>query len=243
MYFVYPIKSKKFNKFYIGFTRDIKRRLKRRNGGIVTSTKPYRPWNLVYYEAYLSKQLAELRKKRLKQYGNSLKELKKRAGVYPPLKSGAGFSLPEILIAVTLAVILFSSTLYMLRPEEFRMKGRDARRLSDLGFLKQAIVEYHLDTGDYPDMDGIIRKSDESFGGEFQSTDGTGWIPVNLSQYLTKLYSDPLNSGDFVYRYKKSGEDYEIDAKMEEDTGKMLNSYDGGDDNDRYEVGTDLTLL
>jgi len=43
-----------------------------------TYTKLRRPWRLVYYEAYLSKEDAKIREETLKNYGSTLGHLKKR---------------------------------------------------------------------------------------------------------------------------------------------------------------------
>ena len=55
MYYVYVLLSLKDSKFYIGFSEDIKKRLADHNAGRNTSTKPRRPFELIYYEAHLSK--------------------------------------------------------------------------------------------------------------------------------------------------------------------------------------------
>ena len=54
-YFVYVLLSLKDQMFYIGFTRDVERRLKEHNAGKNTSTASRRPLTLIYYEAHLSK--------------------------------------------------------------------------------------------------------------------------------------------------------------------------------------------
>jgi len=101
MFFVYLLKSKLYNQLYIGSTNDLKRRLKEHNGGKHFSTKRYRPWNIVYFEAYISETLARMREKRLKHHGNAIRELKKRTGLLTP-KSGAGYTLIELLIAFSI---------------------------------------------------------------------------------------------------------------------------------------------
>ena len=55
MYYVYVLLSLKDKKFYIGFTLDVKRRLKEHNEGKTTSTKPRRPFVLIYFEGHYSK--------------------------------------------------------------------------------------------------------------------------------------------------------------------------------------------
>lgn len=65
-YYVYVLQSKKDKNIYIGFTRDLVRRFKRRNLGKVRSTKNRRPFVLVYYEAYKDKRDAARREYHLK---------------------------------------------------------------------------------------------------------------------------------------------------------------------------------
>ena len=78
MFYVYILQSKKDGKMYIGVTSDLKKRLQEHNNGNSTSTKHRRPFTLIYYEAYLSFKDAIGREKKLKQFKNSYKELKKR---------------------------------------------------------------------------------------------------------------------------------------------------------------------
>ncbi|MDD4996009.1 MAG: GIY-YIG nuclease family protein [Patescibacteria group bacterium] len=40
---------------------DLKERLEKHNKGLVKSTEPYRPWKVIYYEAYLNKEDAKRR--------------------------------------------------------------------------------------------------------------------------------------------------------------------------------------
>lgn len=49
MYYVYILKSVKFDKFYIGQTNDMVERLRRHNAGMEKFTSIYRPWKLVGY--------------------------------------------------------------------------------------------------------------------------------------------------------------------------------------------------
>ena len=78
MYYVYVLKSQKRNFIYIGSTPDLDRRLKEHNSKNVESTKGYVPLKLVYYEAYLDKNDALNREKKLKHHGSVIGHLKKR---------------------------------------------------------------------------------------------------------------------------------------------------------------------
>jgi len=78
MFFVYILQSKKDKSIYIGYTNDLRKRLKEHNLGLVRATKPKIPYALIYYEAYASKQNARKREHNLKLRGRSLKQLKNR---------------------------------------------------------------------------------------------------------------------------------------------------------------------
>jgi len=53
MFYVYVLKSiKKNDQLYVGYTVDLQERIKKHNHGLVQSTKPYFPWDIIFYEAY-----------------------------------------------------------------------------------------------------------------------------------------------------------------------------------------------
>ena len=56
MYFVYVLQSVKDGNFYIGFTKDVKKRFNDHVGGKNTSTECRLPLKLIYYEAHCSKE-------------------------------------------------------------------------------------------------------------------------------------------------------------------------------------------
>ena len=78
MFFVYILKSEKHRRHYIGFSDDLRERLKKHNKGYVFSTKPYLPWDIVYYEAYRTKDEAMKREHNLKLRSNAWNQLKRR---------------------------------------------------------------------------------------------------------------------------------------------------------------------
>ena len=65
-YCVYVLLSLSDNKFYIGFTADLKQRLTDHFNGYNTSTKSRRPFKLVFCEYFISKKDALRREKYLK---------------------------------------------------------------------------------------------------------------------------------------------------------------------------------
>ncbi len=78
MFYTYVLKSEKNSSLYIGFSADLKKRLKNHNDGSVDSTKHQRPWKLIYYESFLNREQAQNRETKLKQRGRAWQELKRR---------------------------------------------------------------------------------------------------------------------------------------------------------------------
>ena len=77
-YYVYLLRSKKKDLFYIGYTKNIKKRLDIHNAGLVNYTRKYIPWELTYYEGYISLEDAKAREKNLKYFGKAYTQLKLR---------------------------------------------------------------------------------------------------------------------------------------------------------------------
>jgi len=78
MYFVYILKNKRNSSLYIGFTNNLRRRLKEHAEGKSNYVGHRGVWELVYYEAYKSMKDAQVREKMLKKYGSSYGHLKQR---------------------------------------------------------------------------------------------------------------------------------------------------------------------
>lgn len=77
MYYVYILKNYSKNKFYKGFTNDLKRRMKEHNAGEAAFTKNNGPWELVYYEAFVDERAAR-RQELFYKTGQGRRILKKR---------------------------------------------------------------------------------------------------------------------------------------------------------------------
>ncbi len=77
---IYPALARK-SWVYIGCTHNLEKRLKEHMQGKVYTTRKMLPVELMYYEAYMSKDCAFQREKSLKAYGSSLGKLKSRLGI------------------------------------------------------------------------------------------------------------------------------------------------------------------
>lgn len=80
-YYTYILQSTRDNKFYVGYTNNINRRLEEHNSGLVVSTKNRIPLKLVYWEGSLSQKDALKREKYLKTSWGK-RYIKNRIGDY-----------------------------------------------------------------------------------------------------------------------------------------------------------------
>ena len=62
-YFVYILKSKQRDWHYVGMTDNVKKRYARHNKGLVNSSKPYAPFDLLLAEEFPTRKLARMREK------------------------------------------------------------------------------------------------------------------------------------------------------------------------------------
>ena len=81
MYYTYVLQSDKDDRFYTGFTKDLKLRFEQHDKVVVDSTRDRRPLRLVYYEACLHQDDVTRREKCLKTYHGKM-FLKKRLKSY-----------------------------------------------------------------------------------------------------------------------------------------------------------------
>ena len=65
-YYTYILQSLKNNSLYIGYTSTLKVRLKSHNAGENKATKPFIPYRLIFYEAFLNRIDAKNREVYLK---------------------------------------------------------------------------------------------------------------------------------------------------------------------------------
>jgi putative endonuclease len=89
MYYMYVLKGSSNPAYYIGFTKDLRKRIENHNAGGTTSTRRGRPWKLLYYEAYVIEDTARDRERKLKQRGKAWQELKYRIDPVMSAQKGA----------------------------------------------------------------------------------------------------------------------------------------------------------
>lgn len=65
-HYVYVLQSTFDASFYTGYSSDVRARLVEHNAGKNVSTRHHRPWNIIFYEAFLNEHDARRREKYLK---------------------------------------------------------------------------------------------------------------------------------------------------------------------------------
>ena len=81
-YYVYILKSIKFSQItYVGWTNNLKKRLKKHNSGKGAKFTRGRKWNLIYYEKFNSKKNAMKREYYIKKIENYVIKLKTKINI------------------------------------------------------------------------------------------------------------------------------------------------------------------
>ncbi len=90
MFYVYVLLNPQKGQTYIGYTKDLIRRVKEHQQEKGARYTRRGVWNLVYYEAYAEQRDAALRERRLKQDGRSKTQLLRRIQNSLTGQKGAG---------------------------------------------------------------------------------------------------------------------------------------------------------
>jgi prepilin-type N-terminal cleavage/methylation domain-containing protein len=189
--------------------------------------------------------------------------------------SRSAFTLIELLIVIGVIAILSVVVILVLNPAELLKQSRDAARLSDMDNLNKAVALFNTDVGgslgaasttylSIPDPVATSSAGDQCQGlglslgpayhcassSTYRNVDGTGWIPVNLTQIsfgrpLGSLALDPTNtsSSGFYYAYTSGGGAYAMTAAMESQKYLKTATNLGGLDPTRYWTGTNVALV
>lgn len=159
------------------------------------------------------------------------------------LKSQEGITILEVVIAIFILSLLFTSVVLFTDPVGMRQKSRDNKRLSDISSLERIITEYKLDNGNYPDVSGAVRTSNTlpDSGSISLTSSQAGWINEDFRNYNSMLNVDPINDSTYFYTYTHNLNSFELNAKLEKLTKPAQE--DGGNDPNMYEVGNNLNLI
>ncbi|MBX4205149.1 MAG: type II secretion system GspH family protein [Candidatus Doudnabacteria bacterium] len=111
-----------------------------------------------------------------------------------------GFTLIELLVVIAIIGIL--AVVIIINLSTARVKGRDARRISDLNQARKALELYYNDCGQYPPT--------------LDPTEATGCqAPVTFGDFLANPPADPQTGTPYTYTYDGSDNTFALDFTLE----------------------------
>lgn len=129
-----------------------------------------------------------------------------------------GHTLIELVLVMGIVSILFAVVVLNVNPLENKQNARDQKRMSDLQLLDRVVNEYLVDKKTLPTS-----------------------LSTDLSEYTVKIPVDPIDDAIYYYQYAQNVVTYELSAVLE--NSPDISKNDGGNDDDAYELGNDLTLI
>lgn len=115
-----------------------------------------------------------------------------------------GFTLIELLVVATIIVVL--SAIGIASFINAGKGARDAKRKADLETVRQALVLYRSNEGEYHEEDSTI-----SNGNYDDLTE-----ELVSEEYLSEpVPQDPKDTGDYRYRYRSDGDTFTLEVELE----------------------------
>ena len=137
-----------------------------------------------------------------------------------------GFTLIELLVVIAIIAIL--TAIVTTNFTSSKAKSRDAKRISDIAQIQLALALYFDRCNDYPQSLSVDSKSVNCNG------DPSSELTIQLSEYISGLPRDPLNTGFYVYTYKTNNTsvsvpatNYVLRAKLETASTALNDDIDG----------------
>ncbi|OGG86098.1 hypothetical protein A2392_01395 [Candidatus Kaiserbacteria bacterium RIFOXYB1_FULL_46_14] len=113
-----------------------------------------------------------------------------------------GFTLIELLVVIAIIGILASVVMASLNSA--RVKSRDARRMADMGQIRNALEMYSLDNGHYPIMaTGWTSFDSPAYSNNAITNPSAANLATALAPYLPAGMKDPIGgTSDAGYLYR-----------------------------------------
>jgi prepilin-type N-terminal cleavage/methylation domain-containing protein len=146
--------------------------------------------------------------------------LGQKRSIIPISKKGAGFTLVELLVVISIIGIL--SSLATASVNIARKKARDAKRKADISQVQLALYLYYDDNSKFPEADMLPENAIENW---------QDILAPNLDSTITgKLYMlrppvDPLNISPYFYGYNSDGQEFILSYYLEDEGAKEIHGY------------------
>jgi len=194
-------------------------------------------------------------------------------------KNDVGFTLIELLVVIAILAILATVIVVIINPGELLKQSRDTDKMADLASLNKSLGLLLVDQPNaslgnsnvayvsIPDatLSGTATSTCTSLGlptlpagyfyechspDTYRKVDGTGWIPVNFSQFSTgnvipilPVDKNNTTSTGMYYTYSTQSGSWEITGSLESAKYISKGSLDAGLSPFTYEIGSSLELL
>jgi prepilin-type N-terminal cleavage/methylation domain-containing protein len=163
------------------------------------------------------------------------------------------FTLIELLVVIVILLAISYLVVIIVNPVEETRKSRDTIRLSDMESIFRA-VNIVINSAGEPSVDLLCVETNSPCLGHSHdpdpligNSDGRGWVKVALNTItgvnFAHLPLDPKNDTNFHYSYSSNGAGFEINAIFESEAYKHKMLEDGGNNDNKYELGTSLNLI
>lgn len=148
-----------------------------------------------------------------------------------------GFTLIELLVVITIIGILATGAVTVFTSQI--QKARDTTRIGDIKAIQGAVEQSFQDKFSYPTPAALIAASTGTIDSYMQSRPQD---PAFNQPNCTNSGGTASINCDYIYAVNGTTiTGYEISAVFENKNNarsKAINTADGGNDNDRFEVGT-----
>jgi len=186
-------------------------------------------------------------------------------------KNDVGFTLIELLVVIAILAILATVIVVIINPGELLKQSRDATRLSDVASINHVFA---MLIADQPNVSfasttaGTVyvslpatnsNCSDIGLPSNYAcvteanltKTNGTGWVPIDLTQLstgspLARLPVDPSNNASsslyYMFMADPVTKTWKFSSSLESAKYVAKTTQDGGTQDSGYEMGSDLSL-
>lgn len=114
---------------------------------------------------------------------------------FSPLARRSGFTMIELLVVSTIIIVI--TAIGLVSYTQVNQNARNGKRRADLENVRQALVLYRTDTGEYPD------------------TNSFDDMMTDIAAYMSGTVSDPKNETPYVYSYTSDGATFSLCANLE----------------------------